>query len=120
MLPQFLFVQRGVSTGQQLINRAGVVRIVACYAHTDRQLIATAPICVAGIEVLLQTSTQYVGTVLTDFYCDNRKLIPANTSADVRLSKCLFEYRVSIDQRQVSLLMAQAIIDLFHVVQIGK
>jgi len=83
-------------------------------------MVASARVCIAGIQLLLHAMGNCASVVHACISDKDRKLISPNPCKDVRLAKRVPKNICSLHQSAVPFLMAERVVDLLHAIEVNE
>jgi len=119
LLKRFILVHQLLSPLQKAVHGARFSRVVPGQAQADGQGVGAAILFVLRPDVLLEPGDDHIGIGLIAGHGDNNKFVAADAGNDVRFAKRGLQNMRRIDYRIIAFMMAELIIDLLEVVQVG-
>ena len=110
----------GVSSHQYLLKIAPFAAVSSNDSDTEREIVSSAWICIAQLQLLPHTLPNRFNVVLGCVGDKNCEFVSPNARKNVTLAKRVSEDVRRLDEGVVSFLMAEGIVDLFHAIEIDE
>src|ERR1051326_6909205 len=88
-------------------------------ANADRQIVGMIPLRTGTLEFLLQPVSQRLGALFRTNRCEHHEFIASDARQNVRTAERVSKNLSRLDQRPVTFMMAQRVINQFQSVQVG-